>query len=94
MAVGVAEYRGVRLARPARGTMHRMASGIRIGIIGGTGLEETLLGGVDPQGAKSIVCDTPFGRPSDPIITGCCGDVSIALLSRHGDGHLGWRTYA
>ncbi len=68
--------------------MHRMASKIRIGIIGGTGLEETLLGGVDPQGAKSIVCDTPFGRPSDPIITGCCGDASVALLSRHGEGHL------
>ncbi len=68
--------------------MHRMAIELRIGIIGGTGLEETLLSGVDPKDVKSVACDTPFGPPSSAIITGCCGEAPIALLSRHGEGHL------
>ena len=65
-----------------------MESGIRIGIIGGTGLETALLGGLDPEKVASESCPTPFGSPSSPVITGMCGDVSIALIARHGIDHL------
>ncbi len=67
--------------------MHRMVEQIRVGIIGGTGLGEALLEGMEPGGVKSHDIDTPFGRPSAPIVTGRFGDVPIALLKRHGDGH-------
>jgi 5'-methylthioadenosine phosphorylase len=56
-----------------------------IGIIGGTGLGETL----GAMGAgQSHTIDTPFGMPSGPIITTQIGGVPVALLSRHGPGHL------
>jgi 5'-methylthioadenosine phosphorylase len=56
-----------------------------IGIIGGTGLGEAL-GGLGP-GQKHTI-ETPFGSPSGPIVTTQVGGVQVALLSRHGDGHL------
>ncbi len=56
-----------------------------IGIIGGTGLGETL--GALGTGQRHAL-DTPFGMPSGPIITTEVGGVPVALLSRHGDGHL------
>jgi 5'-methylthioadenosine phosphorylase len=61
---------------------------IRIGIIGGTGLGDVLLEGMDPQGVGTHDVDTPFGRPSAPIITGTFGDAPIAILQRHGEGHV------
>jgi 5'-methylthioadenosine phosphorylase len=56
-----------------------------IGVIGGTGLGEALgaLGGGE---IREI--DTPFGRPSGPITLGEVEGVRVALLSRHGDGHM------
>ncbi len=59
-----------------------------IGIIGGSGLGEALLDGIDPQGVKNQLPDTPFGRPSSQIVTGSYEGVDIALLQRHGDGHV------
>jgi 5'-methylthioadenosine phosphorylase len=56
-----------------------------IGIIGGSGLGE-LLGGLG-QGESHHV-DTPFGQPSGPIVTASIGGVQVALLARHGEGHL------
>ena len=56
-----------------------------IGIIGGTGLGEAL-GGLGAGQSHTI--DTPFGMPSGPIVTTQVGGVSVALLSRHGEGHL------
>ena len=56
-----------------------------IGIIGGTGLGETL--GAMGAGQGHAI-DTPFGMPSGPIITTEIGGVPVALLSRHGEGHL------
>ncbi len=56
-----------------------------IGIIGGTGLGE-VLGGLGAGQSHTI--DTPFGMPSGPIVTTQVGDVPVALLSRHGEGHL------
>ncbi len=56
-----------------------------VGIIGGTGLGEALgaLGGGEVRRV-----DTPFGRPSGPITLGEVGGVPVALLARHGEGHL------
>jgi 5'-methylthioadenosine phosphorylase len=56
-----------------------------IGIIGGTGLGD-MLGTVGKGQTHDI--DTPFGRPSAPILTTEIGGVEVALLSRHGVGHL------
>jgi 5'-methylthioadenosine phosphorylase len=63
-------------------------SEIRIGIIGGTGLGDALLEGMSPDEVESRVIDTPFGPPSSPVVTGRYGEVPIALLQRHGEGHL------
>lgn len=56
-----------------------------IGIIGGTGLGESL--GALGAG-HSYTIDTPFGMPSGPIVTVQVAGVPVALLARHGDGHL------
>ncbi len=56
-----------------------------VGVIGGTGLGEAL--GTLGQGEVREV-ETPFGRPSGPITLTEVGGVPVALLARHGDGHL------
>jgi 5'-methylthioadenosine phosphorylase len=56
-----------------------------IGIIGGTGLGESL--GALGAG-QSHTIDTPFGMPSGPVITTQIAGTPVALLSRHGEGHL------
>lgn len=56
---------------------------IKIGVIGGTGL-------YDIEGlteVKELNIDTPFGKPSDSIITGKYEGKRIAFLPRHGKGH-------
>jgi 5'-methylthioadenosine phosphorylase len=58
---------------------------VMLGIIGGTGLGEAL--GVLGAGETRIV-ETPFGRPSGPITLTQLAGVPVALLSRHGEGHL------
>ncbi len=54
-----------------------------IGIIGGSGLYE--MAGLDEIQALSI--QTPFGEPSDQIITGCIAGRRVCFLPRHGVGH-------
>ena len=56
-----------------------------IGIIGGTGLGDAL--GTVGKGQNHDI-ETPFGRPSAPILTTELGGVEVALLARHGEGHL------
>ncbi len=60
-----------------------MDESIRIGIIGGSGLYamETL------TEMQERHIDTPFGPPSDAIITGRIADIPVAFLPRHGRGH-------
>lgn len=36
---------------------------------------------------KEVVVNTPFGKPSDALITGQIGDVECVLLARHGRKH-------
>jgi 5'-methylthioadenosine phosphorylase len=56
-----------------------------VGVIGGTGLGEAL--GAIGQGEVREI-ETPFGKPSGPITLTEVGGVKVALLSRHGEGHL------
>ncbi len=58
---------------------------VMVGVIGGTGLGEAL-GALGAGEVREV--ETPFGRPSGPITVTELGGVSVALLSRHGDGHL------
>lgn len=61
------------------------SSDIRVGIIGGTGLGEAL--GALGTG-EVLEVDTPFGKPASPITLAEVEGVPVALLSRHGEGHL------
>lgn len=56
-----------------------------IGIIGGSGLGE-VLGALGRGEAHDF--ETPFGKPSAPIVTTEVEGVPVALLARHGEGHL------
>lgn len=55
----------------------------KIAVIGGTGLYE-IEGMAD---IKEVRVKTPFGDPSDSIITGKLGEMPVAFLPRHGRGH-------
>ncbi len=55
----------------------------KIGVIGGTGLEN--IEGLED--VEEVNIDTPFGKPSDSIITGRLEGKGIAFLPRHGRGH-------
>ena len=55
----------------------------KIGVIGGTGLYA--IEGMTDIESEDI--KTPFGKPSDTIITGKLEGVGIAFLPRHGKGH-------
>ncbi|GAB4503756.1 MAG: S-methyl-5'-thioadenosine phosphorylase [Anaerolineales bacterium] len=54
-----------------------------IGIIGGSGLYD--MPGL--QKAREISLDTPFGKPSSPIVVGELEGQQVAFLARHGIGH-------
>jgi 5'-methylthioadenosine phosphorylase len=54
-----------------------------LGVIGGSGLYD--LPGL--EGAQETRLTTPFGEPSDVIVTGKLHGVRMAFLPRHGRGH-------
>src|SRR3982751_6492071 len=56
---------------------------ISIGVIGGSGVYsiEAL------KNVKEVAVKTPFGQPSDKVITGVLEGTPIAFLPRHGRGH-------
>lgn len=56
----------------------------RIGIIGGSGLGDALAG----ESGRVERVDTPFGPPSSGITLATWQGVEVALLKRHGDGHV------
>ncbi len=58
-------------------------SGYVLGVIGGSGLYD--LPGL--ANVKEIRVDTPFGAPSDAIVSGELGDTKLLFLPRHGRGH-------
>lgn len=65
-----------------------MHNQVMIGIIGGTGLGEAITDSISDSAAESHDIDTPFGKPSSTIVTTHVGGVPIALLQRHGQGHV------
>lgn len=56
-----------------------------VGIIGGSGLGEALTAQFEDAVLEDL--DTPFGKPSGPILIGELGSARIAFLVRHGAGH-------
>jgi 5'-methylthioadenosine phosphorylase len=55
-----------------------------IGVIGGSGVYE--IAGL--EGARWQTVDSPWGAPSDQILTGRLGGLAMAFLPRHGRGHV------
>jgi len=60
-----------------------MTTPTTLAIIGGSGLYS--MQGL--QNTKELHIDTPFGKPSAPIITGTLEGTQVAFLARHGIGH-------
>lgn len=56
---------------------------IRVGIIGGSGLD-------DPdiiENCEKFEVDTPYGPPSSDIMSGLINDIQVLILARHGRKH-------
>ncbi|KAL3286491.1 hypothetical protein HHI36_000996 [Cryptolaemus montrouzieri] len=60
-----------------------MSLHIKVGIIGGTGMDNPDI--MKNREEKEV--DTPFGKPSDKLITGEISGVPCVLLARHGRKH-------
>lgn len=60
-----------------------MQSKVQLAIIGGSGLYS--MPGL--ENTQELDLDTPFGKPSAPIIVGELEGQSVAFLARHGIGH-------
>jgi 5'-methylthioadenosine phosphorylase len=56
---------------------------VKIGIIGGSGLEDPNI----MKGAQEKQAMTEFGQPSGPLVTGKISGVDVVLISRHGKKH-------
>ncbi|MBN2338368.1 MAG: S-methyl-5'-thioadenosine phosphorylase [Acidobacteria bacterium] len=56
---------------------------IKIGIIGGSGLYD--MAGLEERAEVAVA--TPFGDPSDRLVTGTLAGKRVAFLARHGRGH-------
>src|SRR5687767_11205277 len=64
---------------------------VKVGLIGGSGLGEALVGTTAQgagDGARRHELDTPFGKPSDAIVETEWAGVPVLFLSRHGPGHV------
>lgn len=56
---------------------------VKIGIIGGTGLERPDL----LKDRREKLVDTPYGKPSDALVLGTIDGIDVVILSRHGRRH-------
>lgn len=56
---------------------------LKVGIIGGTGLEKSEF--MVATGEKKV--STPYGDPSDSFILGTIDGVEVVVLARHGRNH-------
>ncbi len=56
---------------------------IKIGIIGGSGLDDPNI--LEQQ--KQLEVSTPFGKPSSPLSVGRINGVAVVMLARHGKKH-------
>jgi len=60
-----------------------MTTNIPLAIIGGSGLYN--MPGLEATSEHDL--DTPFGKPSAPVVTGTMEGIRVAFLARHGIGH-------
>jgi 5'-methylthioadenosine phosphorylase len=58
-------------------------TGWTLGVIGGSGLYDI----EDLEDRRRVRVDSPFGEPSDELLTGRIGKVRLVFLPRHGRGH-------
>lgn len=58
-------------------------SSVKIGIIGGSGLDDPKL----MKDAKEKKVKTPYGSPSSPLTIGKINSVDVVILARHGKNH-------
>jgi 5'-methylthioadenosine phosphorylase len=56
---------------------------IAIGVIGGSGLYQ--MDGL--RDTREITVDTPYGKPSDALVTGTLDSTPVVFLARHARGH-------
>lgn len=56
---------------------------VKIGIIGGSGLDNPDI----LKDVKEINVSTPYGKPTSPLRSGKINDVEIVLIARHGRDH-------
>ncbi|MEK6983130.1 MAG: S-methyl-5'-thioadenosine phosphorylase [Nanoarchaeota archaeon] len=56
---------------------------LKIGIIGGSGLEDSKI----LKGTAEINATTKFGNPSSPLTSGKISNVDVVIISRHGKKH-------
>eukprot|EP00040_Diaphanoeca_grandis_P026815 m.150718 g.150718 ORF g.150718 m.150718 type:complete len:289 (-) comp30741_c0_seq4:179-1045(-) len=56
---------------------------VMIGIIGGSGMDDPTLF----TDRKEVIVETPYGPPSDVMITGTIEGISCCLIGRHGRKH-------
>jgi 5'-methylthioadenosine phosphorylase len=56
---------------------------VKIGIIGGSGLDDPAI----MQNARDVDIETPFGKPSSPLKVGSIAGIDVVLLARHGRRH-------
>lgn len=61
-----------------------MSKTFAFGVIGGSGLYA--MDGL--TGVQEHTIETPFGKPSSPIVTGQLAGANVAFLARHGIGHF------
>ena len=61
-----------------------MPSDLKLAVIGGSGLADAL----DAADADAHDLDTPFGKPSAPILETTLDGLPVLLLKRHGEGHV------
>ncbi len=60
-----------------------MAKNLKIGIIGGSGLENPEI----LENYQEVEVDTPFGKPSSKLIKGRLFGIDVVIISRHGKKH-------
>lgn len=56
---------------------------IKIGIIGGSGLDDPKI----LRGASELTVSTPYGEPTSPLTVGTIEGVGVIMLARHGRQH-------
>ncbi len=71
------------MVRPSR-LRWRVNDDLKIAIIGGSGMADLLA----DRDATLYDIDTPFGKPSAPILETTFDGVQVLLLRRHGIGHV------